>query len=80
MYTVEPILKEHPMGHTMLRLKTGGLWRQVLLHWNVGPLYQEYLVFQDRWSLVKVLLYQQNRIYKFRSQHRGYSLQQSRFT
>ncbi len=36
--TVEPVLKEHPTDHKkMWSVKTGGLWWQVQLYWNVIP-------------------------------------------
>ena len=41
-------------------LKTGGLWWQVQLHWNVGHSARN-VVFQDRWSLKSVV--SQNRFY-----------------
>ncbi len=35
MDTVEPSLKDHPIGHKNV-VKTAGLWWQVQLYWNVG--------------------------------------------
>ncbi len=33
----ELVLKDHPIGHKMWSVKTGGLWWQVQLYWNVDP-------------------------------------------
>ena len=61
---MEPVLKDHPMGHTDVvsqdwwSLATGsiyiGMWD--LYTRNIqGSLYQEYLAFQDRGSLMAVV-------------------------
>ncbi len=51
--TVEPVLKDHPITNLatkMWSVKTGGIWLQVQLYWNVGPSAKKCVVFQDRWS------------------------------
>ena len=35
--SVEPVLEDHSIGHKMRSHKTGGLWWQVQLHWNMKP-------------------------------------------
>ncbi len=59
-YTVEPILKDHPIGHKMWHFfKPGDLWWQVLSHRNVGPsagweisgLSRQVVIHDRQWSL-----------------------------
>ncbi len=60
-YTVEPVLEDHPMGHK--NVVSQDRWSLVtgLTTMKCMTLCQEYLVFQDRWSLMAVVF--QDRFY-----------------
>ncbi len=59
-YTVEPLLKDHPATIKMQSLKTGGFFGD-RFSWIEMQDLQEYVVFQDRWSLMAVVF--QERFY-----------------
>ncbi len=52
-HTVEPVLKDHPRGHTNVVSEDGVFGGR----FNSIEIYtcQEYLVFQDRWSFMAVV-------------------------
>ncbi len=54
-HTVEPVLKDHPIGHT--NVVSQDRWSLVtgLITLKCRTFCQEYLVSQDRWSLMAVV-------------------------
>ena len=62
MYTAEPVLKDHPIGHT--NVVSQDRWSLVTgsVTMKCGSFYQEYLIFQDRRSVTAEV--SQNRFHR----------------
>ncbi len=55
MYTVEAVLIDHPMDHTNVIFQDRCFLVTGSITLKYRTFYQEYLVFQDRWSVMAVV-------------------------
>ncbi len=74
IFTVEPVLKDHPICHT--NVVSQNRWSLVTgsVTLKCRTCCQEYLVFQDRWSLMAVVLQDRFHCSSFPETIHGYIL------